>query len=538
MQSQGALTSWALSAAFFAAHIAYAALMRAGDAPALLAVAVFVPLVGVLKRFASHVLARRAPSACEHLTVAQHKSRASKGTLALAIAFTLAAVGASLLPKRATGSRFEAPELASAAAAAALAVLAYLYWRRGRLDMKALNAIADRPMTETDKRRTDTYPAAYPNGWYKLLDSCDLLPGQVQEVKCLGRVFALFRTESGEASCLNAYCPHLGANLTVGGKVVGETLRCPFHLWEFSGSGKVCRVPYMEEGSRIPDVTRAASFSVVEYHGQICVWVDAENRPPAYELVRYKEIDCGDMVYHGTHDRVINMHLQEFAENSVDYAHFQPLHGQMKIPWTDIFVPGLTIRHSAKWLHGETDPAHIAYFLDHAQLEFMGNLIPNTDADATITFMGPGSVVTFDFQIPNLGRILMFQTHTPLSPVMQHVTFSWYAETCIPDVLVWYVVGNWIAQWIQDLMVWENKLYLRQPKLVKGDGPVGKLRRWCGPVAPCQPLTAPQVPAVLLHRLAHRCGRRAAGAQTGEDLHIVVRGRPQRDRVVKLHFLM
>ncbi len=122
--------------------------------------------------------------------------------------------------------------------------------------------------------------------------------------------------------------------------------------------------------------------------------------------------------------------------------------------------------------------------------------------------MGPAGMVSFDFQIPNLGRIMMFQvreshcrlasshrqTHLPLSAVTQHVTFSWYADSCIPSFLVSYVVGNWVAQWANDLSVWvcvqprcvqfsyvafqENKVYLPRPLLVKGDGPVSKLRRW------------------------------------------------------------
>jgi hypothetical protein len=90
--------------------------------------------------------------------------------------------------------------------------------------------------------------------------------------------------------------------------------------------------------------------------------------------------------------------------------------------------------------------------------------------------MGPGSIVSFEFQIPDLGRILMFQvsfcffmllcdtqTHLPLSPVTQHVTFTWYAEPCIPSILVSYVVGNWVTQWANDLSVWVGSFLALPP---------------------------------------------------------------------------
>jgi hypothetical protein len=48
----------------------------------------------------------------------------------------------------------------------------------------------------------------------------------------------------------------------------------------------------------------------------------------------------------------------------------------------------------------------------------------------------------------------------------------------MPRMLVWYIVGNWIAQWQNDIMVWENKKFSNNPLLVKGDGPMNKQRRW------------------------------------------------------------
>lgn len=60
----------------------------------------------------------------------------------------------------------------------------------------------------------------------------------------LGENFAVFRASNGDVNILNAYCPHLGANMAVGGIVKGNCLQCPFHGWTFDGtSGKCVRIP-------------------------------------------------------------------------------------------------------------------------------------------------------------------------------------------------------------------------------------------------------------------------------------------------------
>ena len=47
---------------------------------------------------------------------------------------------------------------------------------------------------------------------------------------------------------LDAYCPHLGANIGIGGRVIGDCLECPFHGWQFRGSdGKVTKIPYADK---------------------------------------------------------------------------------------------------------------------------------------------------------------------------------------------------------------------------------------------------------------------------------------------------
>ena len=73
---------------------------------------------------------------------------------------------------------------------------------------------------------------------------------------------------------------------------------------------------------------------------------------------------------------------------------------------------------------------------------------------------------------------ILFHTHLPTGPLEQVVQFRWYADPAVPRLLVSYVVGSWIAQWRNDIAVWENKYYKAKPMLVPGDGPVLQLRRW------------------------------------------------------------
>ena len=51
-----------------------------------------------------------------------------------------------------------------------------------------------------------------------------------------------------QVSIVDAYCPHLGANLGVGGRVHGNCIECPFHGWQFDGeSGQCVKIPYADK---------------------------------------------------------------------------------------------------------------------------------------------------------------------------------------------------------------------------------------------------------------------------------------------------
>lgn len=54
---------------------------------------------------------------------------------------------------------------------------------------------------------------SYPNGWYRLCNTADLKKGQSKFYRANGRHVVLFRGYDNVPYCMDAYCPHMGANL-------------------------------------------------------------------------------------------------------------------------------------------------------------------------------------------------------------------------------------------------------------------------------------------------------------------------------------
>ena len=118
-----------------------------------------------------------------------------------------------------------------------------------------------------------------PNGWFAVAWSKDLVPGEVKRTRYFGQDLVMFRTRQGRVHVFDAYCAHLGAHLGEGGRVVGETLRCPFHGWQYEGSGKCVAIPYCQD---VPSAARVRSWPVSEVNRMIFVWHHAGGREPSW----------------------------------------------------------------------------------------------------------------------------------------------------------------------------------------------------------------------------------------------------------------
>lgn len=120
------------------------------------------------------------------------------------------------------------------------------------------------------------------NTWYVAGFSDELAAGNSRPLRMLGHDFVLFRDTAGRAHCLSDVCIHRGGSLCRG-KVVADTVQCPYHGWRFDGTGECVAIPSLGQEASIPKRARVDSYPVAEQWGWIWVFLgdlpEAE-RPP------------------------------------------------------------------------------------------------------------------------------------------------------------------------------------------------------------------------------------------------------------------
>ncbi len=184
----------------------------------------------------------------------------------------------------------------------------------------------------------------FATGWYQIGYSDEIKSGEVKSAKWLNQDLVIFRTESGELSALDAFCPHMGAHLghpgEFGGRVCGETIQCPWHGWEWNTDGTIHKIPYMEDHSVN---AKLDAKHVREIDGIIMMWYDHAGASPTYEWPGLPFI--GDKAdYYPIDSTVDGPHRvkpQFPMENSADPHHFPYVHGSgVDAEFTDYIVDG------------------------------------------------------------------------------------------------------------------------------------------------------------------------------------------------------
>ncbi|CAH2317044.1 cholesterol 7-desaturase-like [Pelobates cultripes] len=296
-----------------------------------------------------------------------------------------------------------------------------------------------------------------------------------------GEQIAVYRTQDGRVYVVDAYCPHLGANLAIGGRVVGDCIECPFHGWQFRGEdGRCSRIPYAE---KVPDFAKIKTWPSCEINGMIFVWFHCDGVEPTWSVPEQPEITAKEWVYRGRTEHFVNAHIEEIPENAADIAHLTFLHEPGIITGTDLRYTKSRlwdfVKHTWKvqWMPEPPPNKHCSQMLLVHQLLLFGKHVPLLDFNVVARQVGPG-IVFLTFKHNFLGTGVILQSVTPVEPLLQKVTHIIYYQRNIPTLIPKFMLKAECIQFERDVMVWNNKKYVSKPLLVKEDAAIQKHRRW------------------------------------------------------------
>jgi 3-ketosteroid 9alpha-monooxygenase subunit A len=325
----------------------------------------------------------------------------------------------------------------------------------------------------------DTSLNGYPRGWFVVCFSDEIEVGDVHRMQYFGRELVAFRGESGEVSVLDAHCPHLGAHLGVGGTVQGDSVRCPFHAWSFGGDGVCTDIPYTE---KIPRRARVRSFPVCERNGCVHIWYHEDAGEPTWEIPVIEEYGTPEWMPWSRRLLRIRTHPKEVMENVADKAHFPKVHRTEILQFENEY----DAHRATQRTEGIATPPGGG--TDHFKIE--------------ATYFGPG------FQISHMDGVLesiLILAHTPVSldggargrgfvedgdpfdrlyDGADHIDLRFGVSLRMTggrsrtEKFSEMYLDNLRRGFMEDIEIWENKVFRPSPQLVPGDGPVGSLRRW------------------------------------------------------------
>jgi nitrite reductase/ring-hydroxylating ferredoxin subunit len=174
--------------------------------------------------------------------------------------------------------------------------------------------------TETRAESSNDTMAGFHQSWFPVALVNELGTGAVLGRDFLGTRVILYRDATGNALVQSAYCPHLGADLSVGQVVAGQ-IRCAYHHWRFDCDGRCVDIP---TGDRIPPGARIATYPSVEAWG--LVWA-FNGETPWFPPPSIPGVEERELIYE-THFRGTRATDPWVAvSNGVDFQHLRTLHG-------------------------------------------------------------------------------------------------------------------------------------------------------------------------------------------------------------------
>jgi 3-ketosteroid 9alpha-monooxygenase subunit A len=321
-----------------------------------------------------------------------------------------------------------------------------------------------------------TPPARFARGWH-CLGLAEVFrdgdPPRPHAVQAFGTKLVVFADAAGELHVLDAYCRHMGGDLTMG-TIKGDQVACPFHDWRWGGDGKCARIPY---ASRVPRAARTRSWITLEENRQLFVWNDPQGNPPPGDVTIPRIDGAFSGEWSGwTWDSVLvdGANCREVIDNVVDMAHFFYIHFAFPTYFKNVLEG-----HIASQYLNTTARKDVGTGSNYAQ---------GTESTlrSEASYYGPSYMIDFlwhDYHGMSLESVLI-NCHYPVTPSSFMLQWGVIVKK-LPglDDAQAEKFARKFAKFIglgfeQDVEIWTHKTRVDNPLLCAEDGPVYQLRRW------------------------------------------------------------
>jgi 3-ketosteroid 9alpha-monooxygenase subunit A len=301
------------------------------------------------------------------------------------------------------------------------------------------------------------FPFPMPFGWFKVAMPHEVPAGEIVTKRYFGTDIVLWRTADGHVVCHEAYCPHLGAHIGVGGRVEDSCVRCPFHGWLFDRHGTNVEIPYAERANRSASLR---SFPVEENAGIVFAWYHPHDVAPLWPLADVPEHDDPEYGPYEVYDFTVKTCLQEMGENGFDHAHFQYVHS-----------------------HPQVGRTEVVKFDGYDRVVLSSQTFPSSkgpvDARIDIFGRGPGFAVT---RYRGLVDASLIGCSAPVDDDTVQLTFLFTLKNPGGDERTRRIGQAFIRSVTdevgQDIPIWEHKRYQARPALASSEKPIMDWRRW------------------------------------------------------------
>jgi 3-ketosteroid 9alpha-monooxygenase subunit A len=317
-----------------------------------------------------------------------------------------------------------------------------------------------------------TVPERFARGWHCLGLADGFRDGKPHAVTAFGTKLVVFATADGTLNVLDAYCRHMGGDLTQG-TIKDDAIACPFHDWRWSGAGRCVGIPYAK---RVPLRARTRAWTTVEKNGQLLVWNDPEHNPPPpeFEIPDVEAVgsdEWSDWVW--TTLRIEGSNCREIIDNVADMAHFYYIHFAFPTYFKNVFEGHVATQFMQS--RGRPDVGTGGQYAGE-----------DTLLKSEASYFGPSYMINWlwnDFKGTTIESVLV-NCHYPIDQNSFMLQYGVMVKKLpgVDDEMANKIAGKFAKSFKvgfeQDVAIWKNKSRIDNPLLCEEDGPVYQLRRW------------------------------------------------------------